>query len=332
VASFLVRRWFLLLLLAGLVVAWLWPGLLRPGVVWLRPAAVVALALFLMAWGLETRSLLRTLVRPWPVCWAVLISYGLMPLLAWLLGWLLADPGLRFGLLLMACVPCTLASAVLWTRMAGGHEPTALLVILATTATSWLVTPLALALLGPGAASLDVGALMRELLLGLVLPVGLGQLTRGIRPLARIATRYKAPLGVVSQLLVLVVILKAVIDAGDRLAETATTLPLGSSLLAIVLAVVLHLAGLYAGLWSSLGLGFDRASRIAVAFAGSQKTLPVALFVFDHYFKDAFPLAVVSLVFYHVGQLVVDTFIADGLRGRQSQPSPVPATDPGPEM
>ena len=54
---------------------------------------------------------------------------------------------------------------------------------------------------------------------------------------------------------------------------------------------------------------------MAIAFAGSQKTLPVALFLFHAYFKDQYPLAVVPLAFYHVGQLVVDTFVADWLHG-----------------
>ncbi len=82
------------------------------------------------------------------------------------------------------------------------------------------------------------------------------------------------------------------------------------------LCVSLHLTALFAGLWSSKALGFDRPSQIAVAFACSQKTLPVALLLFETYFKDAYPLAVVPMVFYHVGQLIVDTFIAQELARR----------------
>jgi hypothetical protein len=34
------------------------------------------------------------------------------------------------------------------------------------------------------------------------------------------------------------------------------------------------------------------------------------------YYKSAFPLAVIPLLFFHVGQLILDTFIADRIRAR----------------
>ena len=51
------------------------------------------------------------------------LSKYLLPLLACLLGPLLPLPDLGVGLLLCASVPCTLSSAVLWTRLAGGNDP-----------------------------------------------------------------------------------------------------------------------------------------------------------------------------------------------------------------
>jgi len=85
----------------------------------------------------------------------------------------------------------------------------------------------------------------------------------------------------------------------------------------------IHLAALAGGFWSSRALRFDRPSQIAVAFACSQKTLPVALVLFD-YFKERYPLAVVPMVLYHLGQLFVDTFIADGLAGRPLREAELP--------
>src|SRR5262249_12557192 len=144
--AFLAKRWFLLLLLAGLTLAGLRPGWLRPVVEPVPPRAVVACALFLMAWGLDSRSLGRSLLRPLPALWAVAISYGALPALAWGVGRLMPLDDLRIGLMISASVPCTLASAVLWTRMAGGNEATALLAIMLTTCTSWLATTFWLAL------------------------------------------------------------------------------------------------------------------------------------------------------------------------------------------
>ena len=57
----------------------------------------------------------------------------------------------------------------------------------------------------------------------------------------------------------------------------------------------------------------DRPRGIGVAFSCSQKTLPVALFLFQTYYQETFPLAVVPLLFYHVGQLILDTWIAEWL-------------------
>src|SRR5262245_44229125 len=138
--SFLARRWFLLLLLGGLMLAGLRPDWLRPATERLRPPMVVAVALFLMAWGLDSRSLGRSLMRPLPALWALAISYGALPALAWMVSGLMPSNDLRIGLMISASVPCTLASAVLWTRMAGGNEATALLVIMLTTCTSWAAT------------------------------------------------------------------------------------------------------------------------------------------------------------------------------------------------
>src|SRR5438128_10034947 len=119
---FLGKRWFLLLLLGGLILAWIGPAWLRPVTDWLDPRVIVGCALLLMSLGLESRRLYDALRRPWPALWALAISYGLLPALAWSAGPLLSDPGLRVGLLISASVPCTLASAVIWTRMGGGNE------------------------------------------------------------------------------------------------------------------------------------------------------------------------------------------------------------------
>jgi hypothetical protein len=40
--------------------------------------------------------------------------------------------------------------------------------------------------------------------------------------------------------------------------------------------------------------------------------------LYEQYFKDAFPFAVIPLLSYHVGQLLLDTVIARRLRGPAS--------------
>ncbi len=280
ILHFLRRHWFLLALLAGVSLAGVRPEWLRPLTVHVPPRGVVALALFLMAWGLESRSLWRAALRPLPALWAVLISYGILPALA------------------------------------DGSEAVALLVTLLTTATSWLATTAWLTGTTGAAVGVDSAAMMRELLTILVLPVALGQLMRASPPLVRLAQRGRTVLGVVSRLLIFSIIVKAAADVAARLAAR-TDLPSPMLLLETAgLCVVVHLIALFVGLWGGQVLRFDRPSRIAIAFAGSQKTLPVALLLFETYFKEAHPLAVVPIVFYPLGQLVLDTFIAERLAHR----------------
>lgn len=322
-AQFLAKRWFLLAMLAGIGLAFLRPDWLRPAADRLHPLWVVGSALFLMSWGLETRRLLQALARPWPAVWAIVISYTVVPGFGWLAGWLQPNDDFRIGLLISASAPCTLASAVLWTRMAGGNEATAMLSIILGTGTSWIATT---AWLGP-AVSGNSGTMMVSLLLVLVLPVALGQLSRAVPGVAAGVSRYQGLNSVASRLLVLSIIVLAAVDVAGQLRVEASELTVGALLTTAVLSVAAHLAALFAGFWSARALRFDRGDGIAVAFACSQKTLPVSLYLYHAYFKQQYPLALVPVVFYHVGQLVVDTFIADWLLEPARATSPPPAAN-----
>jgi sodium/bile acid cotransporter 7 len=322
--AFVARRWFLLLILAGAVAVWRVPQYLD-WTRWLDPAITGAVAIFLSSLSMQSRSLLGTLIRPAAALWAVLISYGLLPGMAWAAGHLLPHADLRLGLMLIASVPCTLASAVIWTRMAVGNEATALLVTLLTNLTGWLFTTAwLLVTTGIGDGGIDGVRMMQKLMLVLVVPVGLGQVLRASGPVVRAASRYKFVLSVTARLLTVTIMLKAAVEVRDRLEAGST--PAGGGLLLGVLGLCLtiHLGALIGGLWSSRLVGFHRPNQIAIALAGSQKTLPVALILFDAYFTD-YPLAVVPPVFFHVGQLVVDTFIAEWLAERQPPVLPQPA-------
>ena len=76
----------------------------------------------------------------------------------------------------------------------------------------------------------------------------------------------------------------------------------------------------------------DRGRQIAIAISCSQKTLPISLALFDRYFARAeptpFPLAVVPLLFYHAGQLLLDTLIAQRLTDTETRRHGDTETDP----
>jgi sodium/bile acid cotransporter 7 len=319
--AFLARRWFLLILAGGVSLALARPDLFLVWTSLLDPRLVVGVSLFLMAWTLPARHLGEELSRPWAALWALVLSNGLLPAAAWLVGQLLL-PDYRIGLQIIAAVPCTLASAVLWTRLAGGNEATALLVILLSTASSWLVTTAWLGLAtGRSLAGDELISMMRVLLLTLVAPVTLGQMGRSIPVLAQTADRFRLGISVLAQFLVLAIILKTAADVGLKIQQGNAVLEFGPLLAAAFACIGLHLGTLGVGLVSSRRLGFPRPRQIAVAFASSQKTLPVALLLFESHFQDQFPLAIMPLLLYHVGQLILDTIVAEMIRWRDGSDS-----------
>jgi sodium/bile acid cotransporter 7 len=150
---------------------------------------------------------------------------------------------------------------------------------------------------------------MRALVLVLVLPVVLGQAARRLPGVPAGMARHRVVLGAVARLLVASVLIAAAVDAASQ----AELLSAGLVLATLAVCGVVHLTGLLLGLWGGRLLGLARADRIAVAFAGSQKTLPVALFLYGAYYRGDYPLAVLPLLLYHAAQLLVDTLIADRL-------------------
>jgi sodium/bile acid cotransporter 7 len=316
------KQWFLLLVAGGIVCVAVWPGAVR----WaarLDASLCGAVVIFLSAVGLEARRLVAAAARPRAATLGVALSYGLVPSLAWGVGLLFTRSDYQIGLMLVASVPCTLASAVIWTRLAGGDDATALLITLLTNGTGWLATTAWLTAT-TGIGSDGAPGMMLRLVLVLVVPVVLGQLVRLVGPVRRAADRHKTTTSVVARMLILAVMLKAGLEVRDRIADGAGTAL--AELPAVAAACVgVHLVGLFVGLAGGRLLRIDRPQRIAAAVSGSQKTLPVSLVLFDAYFT-AYPLAVVPLVFYHFGQLLADTLVANVLVRHRPVPHHVGAT------
>jgi len=311
--SFLVGHWFLVLLVFGVSIAVFAPDTLRPLTDFWPPRTSMAISLFLMAWTMSTESLFAEIKSPFASLWAVFLSYGMMPICAWGVGQLAPDIDVQIGLVLISAVPCTLASAILWTRMAGGNEATALLTVMGTTFTSWFLTTAWLYALTSASVQFDVLAVMLDLVITLILPVVIGQALRLVPPCSQFAERHKVVISALSQVFVLAIVVKAGVTVGDRLQDGDTWQAPAIFAWSIGLANGLHLFVLIAGLVSSRWLGFDRGRQIAVAFSASQKTLQVSLVLYDQYYKDQYPYAVMPLLFYHVGQLLIDTLIAKQL-------------------
>ena len=322
--DFISRRWFLLALATVIVVGFLFShkfaGLIESPHRDTFIGALVASVLFVMALPLEIGDLWRALRRPGPVLLAVAINFGLLPPFAWLVSQTLPKgmEDVAVGLVVMAAIPCTLASASVWTRRAGGNDSVAILVTLITNGTCFVVTPAWLKLLTGTETELPFGPLVLRLALLVVLPMAAAQLLRAYRPLACWATAKKTPLGVYAQCGILAMVLVGVTRAGCQLSQSSgKSLDIGSALLMCLVAVGIHVAMLWLGHFASRRFGINRADRIAVGFASSQKTLMVGLYVCFTYYSDM-PLAILPMLAYHTGQLLIDTLVADRLRMTES--------------
>lgn len=321
--SLLRRHWFLAGLIVIVLVGFTFSEPLRDLPDWkiLRNGIVVTV-LFLMAFPLAFGDLHAAVRRPAAALLATLMNYGVLPLIAWAVS-LLSVGDFAIGMNLMAAIPCTLASAAVWTRRAGGNDSVALVVTILTNTFCFLVTPFWLLWTtgseititiwpttdGEGLSLIDM---MGKLLLLVVLPMGLGQLARVVPGAGNWATRNKFSLSIVAQVGILAMVLLGCISCGLKLRSLpATQLPTIFSFAAMILLVLtIHFSTLILGVAAARRLDFARPDEIAIAFAGSQKTLMIGLAIASEFYTQN-PLAILPMVAYHVGQLFLDTAVAD---------------------
>jgi sodium/bile acid cotransporter 7 len=349
--EFFRRHWFLTTL-AALIVCGMTQGALghgpwiEPAVKWIDPRWTTAVVLVLMSFSLDSEHLWAAFRAPRPVVIGFLMNYGLAPLLAWgLMGW--QEPAdFRVGLMIAASVPCTMAAASVMTRKAGGNDAVSLLTTVATNMVCFLLTPLWLQLTTATQVQLPVRRLMIELLEGVLLPTLAGQLLRQPAGLREFAVRHKTGIGVIAQILIEVLVFTAALRAGTALhrmqvgtvavqdsaresaadqAQAPRSVPARSIgveniLVSWVSAVFIHVVALSGGWWLARWSGSAHAEAAAVAFAGSQKTLPIGLMISTDpgLFGSAFPFAMFPMLLYHTSQLFFDTWLASRM-GRASR-------------
>ena len=313
--EFLAKRWFLLSLVVvfalGLIVheecaSWADYEPFRN--------AVVFTVLFWMAVSLSLKSLSSGIRHPRGTLLAVGMNYGVLPLILWAVTCLIQNPDfdkLRGGLLVIAVTPCTLVSAAVWTRRAGGNDSIAIMVTLITNLLCFVIAPLWILLFFETNIELKTTFSEMALKLGLlvVLPMVLAQLTRAHRRWAIWATDNKSKLGIAAQCGILTMVFLGAIKVGpEMIGENAGH---GITLIGIALAVVLfvHIVVFWLGIAIGRWLKISREDALAVGFAGSQKTLMIGLLICLD-----LGVLVIPIVLYHASQLIVDTLFADYLK------------------
>jgi len=305
---------FVLGLLAVVVLAWLFPspgakgGFLHPEVL---NKAGVALVFFLNGLTLSFAAL-RAGTLLWRLHLVVQLStYVLFPVLGLVVyfagAWL--DSSLRLGLFYLCALPSTVSSSVAMTAAARGNVPAAVFNATLSSLLGVVLTPLWLSfVLGATGSGLPLGKVILDLVLWLVLPLTLGQLSRPL--LGELAARHKKRLNLVDRGTILVLVYTSFCDSF----EAGVFLSQGP--LALVLTVAVSFVLLFAVLgvtsqWSRW-LGFPEEDRIAAIFCGSKKTLasgvPMARLIFGQH--PGLSMILLPIMIYHPLQLLVCTWLA----------------------
>ena len=302
---------------------------------WFDARYLTAAVLFLMAFSLDSGKLVAALTKPGPVLWAALCNVVLVPLLAWPLSHAQTLIDFRLGLMIASASACTMAGASVWTRQAGGNDAVSLLVTLSTNGLCFLTAPAVLSVTTGKSVAFDVPGLMVRLLITAALPMAVGQAVRAIPAVGRLAKGRRTTWGNLALLLVLGIVFTGAAKAGGTLEELGVgrgaggAALLGQTLWVGACCVLVHAGAMTVAYFGAAPLGFGREERIACAFAGSQKTLPIGLLiaVSPAMFGDpdllgpgrGVPLAVFPMLMYHASQMFLDTAVASRLRAGSSK-------------
>lgn len=310
---------FLILLLGAAGTAVLLPARgAAAGVVDVAVTAGIALLFFGYGVRLSAAEALAGL-RSWrlhaTVLTATFVLFPLVGLAALLLpGWLLPAP-LVTGVVFLCCLPSTVQSSIVFTGIAGGNTPAAVVAASASNVLGVLLTPLLATLLLATGGGVDA-AVLGDVALRLLVPFAAGQLARPLLG-ARLA-RHRRGGALLDRGSVLLVVYAAVgegVVAGVWGQLTPGTLAVLAGVCVLLLATVLAATAL-----GSRALGFAAADRIAIVFCGSKKSLSTGVAVAGVLFAGPVAaLVVLPLMIFHQIQLMACATIAARL-GRRRAP------------
>ncbi|MFE3633484.1 bile acid:sodium symporter family protein [Streptomyces sp. NPDC059168] len=289
--------------------------------------AAIAFLFFLYGARLSTREALDGL-RHWRLHGTVLAcTFVVFPVLGLaargLVPALLTQP-LYQGLLFLTLVPSTIQSSIAFTSIARGNVPAAICAGSFSSLVGIVVTPLlAAALLGNGGGGFSADSLVK-IVLQLLVPFVAGQVLRRCdvgrgrakrvgrdgdgRREGGFVARHRKLLGLVDRGAILLVVYTAFSEGmtqGIWHQVGAVRLAALLAVEGVILAVMLLLTW-----YGARALGFGRADRIAIQFAGSKKSLAAGLPMASVLFGAHASLAVLPLMLFHQMQLMVCAVIA----------------------
>jgi sodium/bile acid cotransporter 7 len=307
---------FLAGMAAAVALAWLFPD---PGARggWLYPEiltkAGVALIFFLHGAALSFAALKAGTLR-WRLHLVVQgCTFLLFPVIGLLvlsaLGGTLTED-LRIGVFFLCALPSTVSSSVAFTAVARGNVAAAVFNATLSGLLGVLLTPLWMGLLLKTAGGrLELGPVMLDLVIWLILPLVAGQLLRPL--LGAFVARHKRRVAKVDRATILLLVYTSFCDSvkeGVWSSQGWGTLALTAVGAGVLFFVVMALVGTVCD-----RLGFPVEDRIAAVFCGSKKTLasgvPMAQIIFGAH--PGLGLILLPIMIYHSLQLIICGVLAE---------------------
>jgi sodium/bile acid cotransporter 7 len=311
------KDWFLLGMVAAVVLASLFPDVGRHGGVLhadrLADGGIFLIFLF-HGVGLSTESMLRGLGK-WRLHLVVqVMTFALFPALWFVLNAFvggLMPRDLLIGFLYLCALPSTISSSVAMTAVGKGNVPGAIFNATLSSLLGIFLTPLivSLALSSSGGQGLSLADTMLNIAVLLFLPFVIGQALRLL--VGDWFGRYKKHIDTFDKLVILMIVFASFCDSvkgglwtNYGAGALGVTMVGSTVLLCIVLAI---------GVFTTRRMGFNHEDEVAAVFCGSKKTMasgvPMAQLIFGA--NPAIGVFVLPIMFYHPIQLFVCSVLAD---------------------
>ena len=306
---------FILALLAAVLLASLWPELLRSGgLIHIDVFTTYGVAIVFLLYGLTlSPAKMRQGILNWRLHVVVqLATFLLFPLVGIAFNWAGGqhlDPALALGVFYLCALPSTVSSSVAMTSIAHGNVPGAIFNASLSSLIGVFITPLWVnAFLHTQGINLPLGPVILKIVLLVLLPIVIGQI---LRPFV---LRWIEAHLTAAKLLDRATILAIVANSfADSVAEGVWAAH-GLGTLLLIAAISVLLFWVMFALMSGLArmLGFSREDRITALFCGSKKSLasgvPMARIMFGT--NPALGLIIAPIMIFHLLQLVMVSVIA----------------------
>lgn len=254
---------------------------------------VVIVLIYISLRGIRQETLLNV-THLTVIITALAISLVALPIGAFVLGSAIRDSDLRIGLYIIASVPTTAGSSIVWTKLSKGNTGLAAVIAIASIVLSPLVTPFVLSALIESTVILPPEEIITELLL----IISGGVLLRIIIPDEALS--------------------ESQVTGGARIAiallvySSASQLKfdeaMGSILTIVGSTVLLLLFGIFVSLGVHYIFRFTRDHRSAMIFSATLKNLGISILIIE---LLAVPPAVLIVISYYVVQQLFGALAAE---------------------